>query len=322
MEPIRPGQTPPSQGPSSGTPTPQTRWSAAGAHLGSRLSIAEANMINGVGESSKEQKYADTAIEVFYIFAQLRRLCQESNPPNQEKVKALLAQLKAINPDLVFKGDFTIIENGKEYKFNLKQLIDLVSTATSFATSDQFNQMWQGYTTTPPFFEMPPIALCIVAILQYKGSDMKMDLYGNPNGAKNFFEICMVMAEISQTSAIRKNFDATFWGWSGSFGNFADIFPDMLMVYLYKEYIKNDTPEEWKKLQDEFARILGQMPVPQKDKDGKYVTPHYAAAYNKLQEWAKDRGSWESWDDLPVGYSRDFIENDVAFPAWKEWRKT
>lgn len=312
MENIRPDQPSPIRGPlSGGSSSHQTRWSAAGAHLGGRLINAEANMLSGITstkEDSKAQKYADTAIEICELLAELHNLWQQNPPDINGAIKQTYEKLENLyktSPN-VFNGSFSVGEK----TFTLKSFLDTLFSNITYYDKGDFEELWsQGIQG------MPPTIAAIVAILQYKGSDMKMDLYGNSHGAENFFRICQIMAEVATTpeSAV---YDTEFWGWSADMGTFSDIFPDMLMVYLYDKHIKNDTPEEWAKFRSEYDQIVGQLPKPGAN------TPNYGKAYNKLQEWKEDQDSWESWDELPVRYSRDFIQNDIAFPAWKDWRKT
>lgn len=312
MDNIRPDRPSPARGPQSGPSTPpQTRWSAAGAHLGGRLAAAEANMIGAVtgGEASKGQKYANTAIEILDLIAQLHDLWQKEPPDINGAIKATwdkLENLYKTNPD-IFEG--SLDAGGKS--FTLKSLLGAMfdGNMTYYDKAD-FEDFWlRGVGGSPPAI------LAILAVLQYKGSDMDMDFYNNPSGPENFMRLCRIMAAVVTTPE-SANYDTDFWGWKSSFGSFADIFPDMLMVYLYDKYIKNDTPEEWAKFRAEYNQIVDGLPKP----DSK--TPNYGKAYDKLQEWKETQDSWESWDDLPVGYSRDFITGDVAYPAWRDWRKT
>ncbi len=295
-------------GPSS---SPQTRWSAAGAHLGGRLAI-DAKMISETifpTEQTQEQRYAETSIEIFYLLAQLKELLKDP-AKNKAKIDEIYKKFDELSkgPD-IFDKDITFFHEGKEHSFNMKNIINIVFANRNnwIANPDLFNDAWSKGA--------PPLMLCALALVEYKGSGMDMSLSNtDPHATEKFVRMCLIMAAIDTTKG-GSGTDSSFWGWASSFGNFADVFPDMLMVYLYDKYIKNDTPEEWAKFQKEFSDIVNMLPKPDAS------TPSYEKAYKELQNWMKDSDSWESWDDLPVGYPRDFITGDVGYPLWNEWRR-
>ncbi len=313
MDKIRPdSSTPPVSQPGSSKST-QTTWSAAGAHLGGRLAAADANMISEVTapkESSQAQKYASTAIEIFYLLAQLEELYKSD--PSNPKIADIWKKLDALkNGPNIFPDLFIVEYEGQKMSFDIKALLETI-TKPEWKDAAKFQTLWANGRTNPL---IPPLVLCAIAVMEYKGSGMDMKLSNtDPNAANMFVQMCLIMASIDTTKG-GSDVDSGFWGYVASMGNFADVFPDMLMVYLYNKHIKNDTPEEWAAFQKEFDDTVKLLPKSDAN------SPNYGKAYNKLQEWTKDSASWESWDDLPVGYSRDFITGDVAYPMWNEWRR-